>query len=530
MKYRMKKAALCLTTLMTWFGASSTAHAALGGITACKENERAVVHTREIYVPSYVGGSQRGDILLTSGGNGVPRELFRAIHQTYNHTMLISDDDDGQGHTLITHDTAISPGLFSLEFNIQSSWSGLNVDIRFKPDHLRRMVPGNAVRDKASTLVHGHDLDCLNRAIPNPNGPGIIPNTLADCIDARPINLWAGSNLLLRPNSTLLAQQDIVNKAEAISPHSILYAFGAYSNHLGLYNASGNEAAWGPGSMCSGFVAEAINDALQQNPNTSLNVPPVYYSNTRRFTAAVALHNRIYSDFMELFDPLINGPWLARALANLLNFNAHAAATSLTNQIVNCFAHGGACDDTTSWTSVDPVAFKNNTPTPPPGGFYNPQQNSLGGGFTLSGDDLLAHATANGWASVHNAYLGGDYYYDRFDHIECCQVDPITNAISGNCYRPDLTPRAATSAEELVRNEVFLSTDPPDPDPTTPPKLDGQFVETADSYCYHTARGSLCTELPPVKGAPGSGDPTISAAQPSELNADSSISIGEVAP
>lgn len=527
MQRQMKKAVFCATAaLMGWLIAPSSTQAAIGGAASCKENERAVIHTKEVYVPSYVGGSKRGDILLTSGGNGVPRELFRAIHQTYNHTMLISDDDDGSGHTLITHDTAISPGLFSLEFNVQPGWGGLQIDVRFKPDHLHRMVPGNAVRDRASTLVHGEDLGCLNRATLAPNAPGIVPNTLADCIDARPINLWAGSNLLLRPKSPILSQQAIIDRAESLSPHSILYAFGAYSDHLGLYNASGVEAAWGQGSMCSGFVAEAVNHALGQNPNTSLGVPPVFYSNTRRFTAAIALHNRIYSDFMTLFDPLINGPWLARALANLVNFDADATATALTNQIVNCFAHGGACDDTSPWTTVDPVTFKNTMPTPPQGGFYLPAQNSLGSGFTLSGDDLLLHATTNNWATVHSAFLGGDYYFDRFDHIQCCQVDPITNATTGNCYRPDLNPREATSAEKLIRDEIL----PPSSsdDPSTLPTRDGQFVETKDSYCYHTSRGSLCTALPPAVSDPPQDEPAKETNQVSEINQDSVTNLAEV--
>jgi len=460
----------------------TSASADISGATACKAGERVVSRYNEIYVPGYIDNAQRGDVLLTSGGGGVPREIFRALNKTYNHTMLIHQGDDGSGNTLITHDTAISPGLNSLEFNVTVGF-GLNLDIRWKPSHLRRMIPGNVVADKASTLIHGRDTECLSGSHDIGNG-NTAPNGFNDCLDARPINLWSNANLLLRPAAPYLQQGDIITQAEAIPQHQLLYAFGAYSDHLGAYNATGVEAAYGQGTMCSGFATEAVNDALALRGYSSQNVNPVFYSNTERFSAAIALHNRLYEDLMDKFDAISNGPWYVRALANLLNFDADATATTLSNQIVNCFAHGGACDNVAPWTAVDPVAFKLNMPTPSQGSYYPTATNNLGTGTSLAGDDLLADAVNKGWATPVSAMLLGDYYYDKFSHIECCQVDPVTGDVTGNCYRPSLFPDETVAVELSIRDEVLQVGG-------------GEFVETKDSYCYTNEKGSVCTALPP---------------------------------
>ncbi len=467
------------------------------GAASCKAGERPVVHHKELYVPAYVASAQRGDILLTKGGNGVPRAIFDALDQTYNHTMMVSAYDDGSGHTLITHNTAISPGLNSLEFSSQFG-------VRFKPDHLRRMVPGNAIRDRASTLVHGKDIRCLDKSDTDASGQK-IPRTMSDCINARPINLWAANNVLLRPNSAILAQGGAIAQAEAIPANSYLYAFGAYSDHLGLYNATGAEATWGTGSMCSGFAAEAVNDAFANNPQTQLDVSPVPYSNMLRFNAALGLHNRIYSDFMDLLDPLRSGPWWAQVLAWLLTPTASSVATDLTNQIVNCFASGGSCDDKSPWTPINPVTYVQST-SPQPGGLYPVAPNSLGTGLTLSSDDLLDDAVNNSWAQVIPTTVGGDYYYNRFDYLECCKVDPITNDVTNNCYRPDLVAGTSPIApvEEVLFNSVIGTGDDP---------FDGAFIEDGDEYCYTTKRGSVCTSLPPRKA---SNDPTLTPSSPDE--------------
>ena len=464
----------------------TTASAAFNGATACKSGERVVSRFTEVYIPGYIDNAQRGDVLLTSGGGGVPREIFRALNKTYNHTMLISQGDDGHGNTLITHDTAIAPGLHSLEFNVSVGF-GLQIDARWKPSHLRRMIPGNVVADKASTLIHGKKTGCLS-ASHGIGGGNTAPNTFNDCLDARPINLWSNANLLLRPAAPYLQQGDIITQAEAVPQHHYLYAFGAYSNHLGVYNATGNESAYGPGTMCSGFATEAVNDALALRGYSAQNVNPVFYNNAERFTAAIALHNRLHEDLMEVFSAVTNGPWYARALAALLNFNANATATALANQIVNCFAHGGVCDDVSSWTTVDPVAFKLVTPTPATGSYYTPATNSLGTGSSLAGDDLLADAVNKGWATPVSAMLLGDYYYDKFSHIECCQVDPVTDQVTGNCYRPSLFPDEVAVVEGFVRKEVLQAGG-------------GDFVETKDSYCYTNEKGSVCTKLPPEEPA-----------------------------
>lgn len=502
-----RRIALALATVCS-LGATQTADAAMGGMNSCREGYRAIANYNEIYVPGYVSDAQRGDILLTSGGQGVPREIFQALHKTYNHTMIVSQGDDGHGNTRFTHDTAISPGINSLDF------LGSNGLVSWKPDHMRRMIPGNVIGDKASTLMHGHRLDCLSQK----NAAG-NPNAFADCMDARPLNLWKNANVLLRPAAPYLNQLDIVNAAEAVPQNSILYSFGAYSDHLGAYNAQGTEAAFGAGTMCSGFATEAINTALTANGYSSLNVNAINYTNAERFTAAIALHNRLYNELMSKFDPMINSKWYIRALVNIvssvLNTNVPQIAKELSNQIVNCFAAGGACDNMADWTTVDPVAFQQNTPAPGPGAFYNPAQNTLGTGTSIAGDDILADALANGWATTINAYVMGDYYYNRFSHIDCCYVDPITGDVTGSCYRPELEATNAQSHYELTMEDgdggsgggmVPVSGKPGGEQAAAEELgeylmgLEGKFVETKDSYCYVTDEGSVCTPLPEAEG------------------------------
>ena len=496
----MHRRRLALTASLLALALPTSARADITGANACKQGEQVVTHYNEVYVPAYLSNAQRGDILLTSGGGGVPREIFQALHKDYNHTMLISMADDGSGNTLLTHNTAISPGVHSLEYNVSSSFPSNTVDAQWKPAHLRRMIPGNVVADTATTLVRGEQLDCLSGASTDAAG-NTSPNTFADCLDARPINLWSGNNVLLRPKAPYLGQTDIITQAESIPEGTYLYAFGAYSDHLAAYNATGAEAPYGTGSMCSGFVTEAVNDALRLNGYSNLTVPPVFYSETERFSAALALHTRLYSDLMDEFAPIV-GDWRIQLLTFVFNVNIDvpAIAKGMANQIVNCFASGGACDDVTDWTTVDPKTFKDTTPAPPQGGYYPVQPNTLGTGFSLSGDDLhevITSSTATPkWAATRSTQLLGHYYYDRFAYLECCQVDPFTGEPTGSCYRPNLGSAAATATlANKVRSDLLGGSGS-----GAPPS--GTFVETDDEYCYTTDTGSICTALPPKATTP----------------------------
>lgn len=463
---------VALVALVGMMGAGGVAQAAQYGAASCNAGERFVTRYRSVQVNAYVPQAQRGDILLTAGGDGVPKAIFNALGQTYNHTMLISQDD-GAGGTLITHDTSIAPGMKSIELSLAAG-------PRWKPDMLRRQIPGNVVGDRAQDLLYGRDTGCLNDHDPQ------------DCLDARPVNLWRTTNLLLRPNPAHMSQTAIINHAEAIPEHALLYAFGAYSDHGAAYSGTGGEAAFGPGTMCSGFVTESVNAALTASGHGSLAATPVTYSNAQRFTAAVALHNKIYGLFGDMFGD---------AQGNF-NFGAFTdlvvnVVTGFTNQIVNCFAHGGACDDKGAWTSVDPVAFKNGQAAPGFGQLYAVQPNSLGTGASLSGEDLMDQALAKGWATAISTNVMGDYSYDVVDHHECCVVDQTGN-VTGNCRRISLHTTSPDAQADATLAEDHVQVSPGDEDDVfeTIASQDGEFVERDGMYCYATREGELCTELP----------------------------------
>lgn len=436
------KQGLILSALFA-VGAPSMAQAEPTGAQDCPVDTHAKLVYRTVHVPPYIANAQRGDVVLTAGGDGVPKALLNAIGQTYTHTLFVSQPLTTGGHTTFTHDTAIDLGEKSMDFD------AVNVaPIRFKPMELSRMVPGNIIGDTANTLIHGKHEECLNS------------HSAATCVSmgARPENLWRASTLLVRPNNGAAA----VNVAETWAPGSLLYSVGSYSDYNSALNATNQEANQGQGTMCSGFITAALNAV-------GVTVNPVLYSQSTREIAANALDTKVYDKLADSMTTLF-------ALAIPLGRpDWFLLPRLMTNQVVNCFASGGACSDQSSW------------------------HGKVGTGTSISGDDLLADAQANGWATTQTATFGGDYDIQQFSHIECCRVNEYTGQETCSRYAPPLTP-VRGDLEPIGPGAVS----PGDGDLGDAPvstrveelaALPGEFVENGDEYCWVTEEGSACTPL-----------------------------------
>ena len=282
---------------------ASSASANMSGYPQCREGEEVRMVVRTTWASSYMMNAQRGDVVLTAGGHGLPRVILDALGQDYNHVLLVSEGVAANGHTLLTHDTGINLGEQSL------IWFGA-LPIGVQPDVLRRMVPGNVERDTAQTLLTGS----------RPNCNAFYDVATCNQLRSRPENLWH-SSLLVRANPAVVTGTSIANAAEALNEGDLLYSLGAYSNYTAALNATGLEAPFGRGTMCSGFAALAVNTALAQQ-GLAPQLTQRLYSEAERDVATAALWNVFVSQ--NPLTPLV---------------------PEIPTQVINCFAQGGACND-----------------------------------------------------------------------------------------------------------------------------------------------------------------------------------------
>jgi hypothetical protein len=349
------------------------------------------------------------------------------------------------GDTLLTHETGS-------ELGDRSRIWVVGIPVGLQPDVLRRMAPGNVERDTAQTLLTGARLDCNNF------------HDLDTCIQlgARMTNLWF-STLLLRSNPNVVTGSSIAAVAEAPQQGSLPYALGSYSHYSDALFGTGTEAGFGPGTMCSGFGAWAVNAALGQQGRAAQLYERVY-SPAERVTGATALWDRLVSDHPGL-----------------------RVVPSLGHQVIRCFAFGGACNDTQSLT-------------------FTPA--TLGAGRSVSGQDLYDQSTATlgqpgAWAQqVIPAQWAGGYTIDHFDHFECC--------VSGtnDCRRTDTASPIALD----YPYRGLVDGDGPLPPGVSPDAIadtraanallagilqrPGYIDERDDAVCYVTDGASVCEPLP----------------------------------
>lgn len=427
--------------------------AAPTGYPTCPAEHSVKIVNQSVHVPSYLVNAQRGDVVLTSGGNGIPREILTTLGQNYNHALLVSQQDDGQGNTTFTHDTAIAIGRKSV-----------NLIGQVHASILRRTPDGNRTADPLDTLLNGHWSSCND------------DHDMAYCEsqDATSKNIWRGDTLLLRPNPAVFGTARAVAFAEATPEGAFPYSVGAYTDYTDALYATGDEAPYGPGTMCSGFVYRALNQALDQ-AGVQTDLTPAHYTEPQRIAAANALYNKLRNQGLP--------SWTA-------------------DQVVSCFAWAGDCaqDNLDALARVYP-----------------------GTGDSVSPDDVKNSWTpALPWySSQHTAQFAGGYSYDRFSHYECC------NDTTGQCYRVEEQP-AATPLSDVYAVRATGgdgSSPPPGHDAA---ELDlardradwvsyaagapGVVVESDEELCWvtDTDAGRLCTSLVDLEEEPElrTSDPT----------------------
>lgn len=422
-----------MTSLLAHLALVSPAHAIPGGLPECSDGETLKQVTRGVWVPSYVSNAERGDVVVTAGGTEIPQRMLSTLGQTYNHALLVSRPDNGAGHTTFTHDTAIAIGS-----------EATFVGVIWAPT-LTRTLPGNAIGDTADTLLGGSYLGCNNQF------------GMQYCYQngARPVNLWRGSTLLVRPDPTVIGTQNLADIAEAHPAASLPYSVAAYTFYLDALNGTGVELLNGPGTMCSGFVADALNTALA-NAGSTVNVAPRLYTQPLRVAAANALFAKIRE---------VAPAWTA-------------------HQVAACFAFGGPC----LGSPLDQLAL-----TAP------------GTGLSISPDDLLNSSTpTNRWrGTMTQATFGGGYGYDVFDHYECCSDE------TGVCRIPTVDPPVPLDPGYLGEELEDFGDDPP-PGHTTATvrairersawvdfaaSAPGTWDESDEELCWVSSVGRLCTSL-----------------------------------
>jgi hypothetical protein len=421
-----------------------SATAAPTGYPECRTGEYVKVVHDTVHVPTRIDNAARGDVVLTAGGTEIPQRILSTLNQNYNHALLLRDVDDG-GHTTFTHDTAIAIGTKTTFLGVVNG------------SLLNRTPPGNAIGDTADRLLNGRWRRCND------------DHSLAFCFaqGARPVNLWRGSTLLLRPNPAVIGSVDLTTRAETRAAASLPYSVGAYSLYQDALDGTGVEAGNGPGTMCSGFVADALNTALDLQGSTA-TMPTRLYTEPARIAAANALYNAVRAN----------------------------APTWTSSQVTACFAFGGDCNP----SSLDWLA-----------------RVAPGTGTSISPDDLL-RPLSNGtpWiASSRSAQFAGGYDVNRFSHYECC------SSTTGQCYRPET---GAAVPLDLPYEQLSAGDGP------FPPGLDaeeidrrttrdawvgyvaaadGDWAETDEELCWVTDVGRLCTSLTALEADPDAGIPDL---------------------
>ncbi len=420
---------------------STSTLAAPNGYPTCPDGQSVKLVQDTVAVPAYLDNAERGDVVLTSGGDYIPRRILQTLGQTYNHALIVSQPDNGDGATTFVHDTAIPLGK-------KSTVVGL-----VNPGLLSRTPTGNTIGDTLDTLLGGYWRTCND------------DHDMAYCFaqGARPISIWRGNTVLLKQKPQVFGSVNVADAAEAWPAYSLPYAVSAYTLYEDALTASGVEANNGPGTMCSGFVLEALNDALALAGHPH-SLSPVFYSQPQRVAAANALFNKLRSDGAPV--------WTA-------------------DQVVACFAWGGDCAP----TSID--AFAKITP---------------GTGLTISPDDVqYSWSLQTPWyRGIYQAHFAGGYSYDRFSHYECC--DDVT----GQCVRVD-DPVPATPVRSGYALLDGPDAPPPGVEPTTVAVSDtrsdwvayaagspGELVETESEACWvaDNDAGRLCVSLVGLESEP----------------------------
>jgi hypothetical protein len=425
--------------------AAGPAAANLDGYPQCRAGEEVRMVVSSTLVPTYMPNAQRGDVVLTSGGHGLARVILDALEQDFHHTLVVSEALAANGHTLLTHETGSDIGDRS------KIWVG-QIPVGVQPDLLRRMAPGNVERDTAQTLLTGALAGCNDH------------HDLDTCVQlgARMTNLWY-STLLVRSNPNVVTGNSIAAAAEAPPQGAFPYALGSYSRYSDALLGIGDEAGFGPGTMCSGFGAYAVNAALAQQGRAAQLLQRAY-SPAERVSAATALWDRFVSDN-----------------AGVLLF------PELPSQVIRCFAFGGACNN--------PLPLLLTT-------------TALGAGVSISGQDLYDQSSArlgqpDAWAQqVIPAQWAGGYTIDRFDHFECCVAGtnscrrtdtatpialdfPYRGLVGGNGpLPPGVTPDAIADTRTANALLAGLLQRP------------GFIDERDDAICYVADGASVCAPLP----------------------------------
>lgn len=412
-------------------------HAAPNGYPTCPAGQTVKIVNETIQVPHRFVNAQRGDVVLTSGGAGIPRAILSNIGQNYNHALFVSEADDGYGSTTFSHMTAIPIGRESV------SWYG-----RVDPDKLRRTSDGNRFGDSLGLLLNGHYTRCNEY------------HDMAYCMqqDTTDRNMWRGDTVLLRPNPAWFGTIDPADIMESEQEQTRPYAVGAFSKLDEVLWGTGTEAGYGIGGMCSGVVQQKLNAALSLAMSTH-SIPERVYQEPERIAAAYALYHSLRDRDMP--------KWTS-------------------NQVVNCFVNGGQCRDWPTEAKDEPGTGRTVSP--------DDLLNSWEPGFDWY-DSVRVAQFAGGWSYDRFSH----YACCDASGTQCVRVeDPVPNTPLTDVFvmTADLSDPATSPPPGYTPTEVeagrahaewvdFVAGSP------------GSFVESDTELCWVADGevGRLCTSL-----------------------------------
>ncbi len=465
--------------------AAGPAAAHVNGAGSCRTDlgEYPVLHYTSVRVPTAIANADRGDVILTHGIATNPvKDLLSVLNQIYVHTSMVGGRDSSG--TRVTHTTALSIGSKLIEFNALEGF-------RLKPEWLRRLPPGNVVRDPLDRVLQGYESQCLSFQDP------------ANCMHARSRSHVRTSMVLLKPKPAFQAQaQAAVTWAESQPSNSFGYSVSAYTRLDDAWTNSGIDSDLSgekPGAMCSSMVKQALN----AGGIPIVNQP---YSQSDREDAAASLFSVV---FPAIHDEVASfaGAWVGYIppVAQL--------QLGMANQIVDCFAYGGRCK---SSPTIGRWQFQ-----------------ALGIGSSTSPDDLIpsdisyastqsvrSGVQTTSWATMVPASFVGGQTYQQFSYLECCRDEPGGGQ---TCRRPDRIDPSGNGGMMLRTGggggtdsgDVAVEAVPGKGRSTVPVKAaslgtqasqeqlalsivrwitegGGDYVDSGDSYCFVGARGRIC--------------------------------------
>jgi hypothetical protein len=340
----------------------------------------------------------QGNFVVHHACGDMIADLLSSIGQTYSHSMTIS-----KNHVEIRHSTASEDRMIgSVNFASESLDSS----------KLQYGFPGTYGLQAYSVdqMINGYCAPELDPSVTSGftcSGGWQMSGNLHENPSQCSADLPVVYPLVVRPPPTATtAQAQVVDQVgvQAATDVTGHYRFFMYS-HADEYAPATSGPAWANAteeSVCSLFDLQSTRHANGSNGPLPLRpsyVAPVgvsvpdgmrYYSQATRTTAAQNLYSSVNNQVMSQADPAVQIAVAAGAQALLgplapvfdvaAEIYIHSLASSLSNQVVNCFASDGCGDTSGTWN------------------------NGVGTGIAVSPDDILA------WDLPNPSGTGGGTY------------------------------------------------------------------------------------------------------------------------